>query len=75
MEWFLNTVGTELISAIIGCFIGSGITYKIMYNKYIKTTTINQKQKTGNGENNVSENCDACLFCSSLPDAQGYPDL
>lgn len=51
MEWFLNTVGTELISAIIGCFIGSGITYKIMYNKYIKTTTINQKQKSGNQSN------------------------
>lgn len=51
MEWLLNAIGTELISAIIGCFIGSGITYKIMYSKYIKTTTINQKQKAGNQSN------------------------
>ena len=51
MEWFLNTVGTELISAIIGCFIGSGVTYKIMYKKYVETTVIKQKQEAGDGSN------------------------
>lgn len=51
MEWFLNTVGTELISAIIGCFIGSGVTYKIMYKKYVETTAIKQKQEAGDGSN------------------------
>lgn len=44
MEWFLDTLGTELISAIIGCFIGSCVTYKVMYKKYFKITTIKQKQ-------------------------------
>lgn len=47
MEWFLETVGTELISAFIGCIIGSGVTYKIMYNKYVKTTVVKQMQKAG----------------------------
>ncbi|MDR0979281.1 MAG: hypothetical protein LBL91_05105 [Lachnospiraceae bacterium] len=28
--------------------IGSGITYKIMYNKYVKTTKIKQIQKAKN---------------------------
>ena len=47
MEWILKTVGKELISAIIGCIIGSGIMYKIMYNKYVKTTVVKQIQKSG----------------------------
>lgn len=51
MEWFLNNVCTELISAIIGCFFGSGITYKIMYKKYVKTTVIKQEQKAGDNSN------------------------
>lgn len=46
MDWLLKTIGTELISAIIGFIIGSGVTYKIMYNKYIKTTTVKQIQKS-----------------------------
>lgn len=45
MEWFLETLGTELISAIIGCFIGSGVTYRIMYKKYVEVMVIKQKQK------------------------------
>ncbi|HWQ44060.1 MAG TPA: hypothetical protein VN373_00175, partial [Methanosarcina barkeri] len=34
-----------------------------------------RNQKTEDGEKNVSGNCDACLFCSYLPDPPGYPDL
>ena len=51
MEWFLNTVGTELISALIGCVIGSGVTYRVMYNKYVKTTIVKQIQKSGKKSN------------------------
>ena len=51
MQWFLNTVGTELISALIGCVIGSGVTYRIMYNKYVKTTIVKQIQKSGKKSN------------------------
>lgn len=51
MQWFLNTVGTELISALIGCVIGSGVTYRIMYNKYVKTTIVKQFQKSGKKSN------------------------
>jgi len=53
MEWLFDGIGTELIILIIGTFIGSGVTYKIMYNKYIKTTVIKQKQKSGNKANQV----------------------
>lgn len=51
MEWFLNTVGTEIISALIGCAIGSGVTYKVMYNKYVKATIVKQIQKSGKKSN------------------------
>lgn len=51
MQWFLNTVGTELISALIGCVIGSEVTYRIMYNKYVKTTIVKQIQKSGKKSN------------------------
>ena len=51
MQWFLNTVGTELISALIGCVIGSGVTYRFMYNKYVKTTIVKQIQKSGKKSN------------------------
>lgn len=51
MEWFLKTVGTELISAFIGCIIGSGVTYRIMYNKFVKTTVIKQIQKSNKNSN------------------------
>lgn len=51
MEWFFKIVGTELISALIGCIIGSGVTYRIMYNKYIKTTVVKQIQKSGKKSN------------------------
>lgn len=45
MKWFLETLGTELISAIIGCVIGCGVTYRIMYKKYVAVTVVKQKQK------------------------------
>lgn len=53
MNWFIETVGTELISAFIGCIIGSGITYKIMYNKYVKITAVKQMQKADKNSNQV----------------------
>ena len=51
MQWFLNTVGTELRNALIGWVIGSGVTYRIMYNKYVKTTIVKQIQKSGKKSN------------------------
>ena len=49
----LSTIITKIIDIIIGGFIGSGVTYKIMHKKYVKVTKIKQKQKSNNESQQV----------------------